>query len=105
MPQFDVHANPNIAQRQAYPWLVVMQSDQLSHHNTRLLMPLARLPHPPAAAPRRLSQPVVVNAETLYPAAHLCAAMPARLLRQPVVSLADQQAVLRDALDAVISGL
>lgn len=105
MAQFDVFANPNVAQREAYPYLVVMQSDQLSHHNTRLMMPLARLPHPPLDSPRRLSQPVVVDNETLYPAAHLCAALPVRFLRYPVLSLAPHSDVLRDALDAVISGL
>lgn len=105
MSQFDVYANPNVTQRGAYPYLVVMQSDQLSHHNTRLMMPLARLPRPPAESPRRLSQPVIVDSETLYPAAHLCAALPVRFLRHPVLSLAPQSAVLREALDAVISGL
>ncbi len=105
MAQFDLYPNPNVAQREAYPFLVVMQNDQLAHHNTRLVMPLARLPRPPVRAPRRLSQPVVVDAVTLYPAAHLCAALPVRLLGHPLRSLADQQAILRDALDAVISGV
>ncbi len=105
MAQFDVHPNPNVAQRPAFPFVVVVQSDQLDQHTTRLVMPLARLPRPPAALPRRLSQPVTVQSEALYPAAHLCGALPARLLRQPVANLKGQSQGIVDALDAVISGL
>ena len=105
MAQFDVHANPNVAQRPAFPFIVEMQSDQLAQHTTRLVMPLARLPRAPAAQPRRLSQPVTIDAEALYPAAHLCGALPARALRQPVGNLRAQSHFLVDALDAVISGL
>ena len=105
MAQFDAYANPNVQQRVAFPYLVVMQSDQLGHHTTRFAMPLARLPRPPAGLPRRLAQPVDIDGERLYPAAHLCAAVPAKLLRGPVASMRTQGDVLRDALDAVVSGI
>lgn len=42
----------------------------------------------PTGLPLRLAQPLVVDGEPLYPAAHPCAAIPAR--------------VLRDARDAVV---
>jgi hypothetical protein len=105
MAQFDAYENPNVAQRVSFPYLVVMQSDQLSHHSTRFAMPLSRLPRPPADLPRRLSQAVDIQGEVLYPAAHLCGAWPVQVLRTPVVSMRPQADVLRDALDAVISGL
>ena len=105
MAQFDVFDNPNIGQRGGFPFVVVMQSDQLSQHSTRLVMPLARMPRAPVEAPRRLSQVVRIGAESLYPAAHLCGALPARLLRHPTHSLRAQADVLRDALDAVVSGI
>jgi toxin CcdB len=105
MAQFDVYANPNAAQRQAFPFLVDMQSNQLSHFTTRLAMPLARLPAKPASAPRRLAQTVSIDGEALFPAAHLCAAMPARLLAKPVTSLVRDPSLLIDALDAVVSGV
>ena len=105
MAQFDVYANPNVPQRTAFPYLVVMQSDQLSRYSTRFVMPLARLPQPPVELPRRLSQPVEIEGEALYPAAHLCAALPSRLLRKPVMSIREQADIMRDALDAVVSGL
>jgi hypothetical protein len=105
MAQFDAFENPNPPQRAAFPYLVVMQSDQLSGHSTRLVMPLARLPRPPKLAPRRLSQAIELAGEWLYPAAHLCAAVPVKVLRRHVQSVRAQSDVLRDALDAVVSGI
>lgn len=105
MAQFDVYENPNRAQREGFPFLVVMQSDQLDHYSTRLVMPLTRMANPPVLLPRRLTQSVKVGGEALHPAAHLCAALPARLLRHPVASLLSQADTLRDAFDAVIAGV
>ena len=51
------------------------------------------------------TQAVLIEGERLYPAAHLCAALPARLLTHPVASLRAQAALLTDALDAVVSGV
>ena len=103
--QFDAYPNPNVAQREAFPFFVVLQSDQLSRHSTRLCMPLARLPRPPSAMPRRLTESVLIEGERLYLAAHLCAALPARLLKGPRIALRDRAALFTDALDAVLSGV
>ena len=105
MAQYDAYLNPNAVQREAFPYLVVLQSDQLDHYSTRLVMPLARLPRRPANAPRRLAQTVEVEGEHYYLAAHLCAPFPVKLLRKPAASLRHEAGVLRDALDAVISGV
>lgn len=105
MAQFDAFDNPNAAQREAYPYVVVLQSDLLDSYSTRLAMPLVRGPGPARRLPHRLAETVVVSGERLFLAAHLCAAVPARLLRRPVESLRDQSAAIRDALDAVVSGV
>lgn len=105
MPQFDAYVNPNHEQRAGFPYLVVLQSDQLDHYTTRLVMPLVRLSKTPERLPRRLTERVVVLGEPLYLAAHLSAALPARLLRKPVQSLRDQSDPIREALDAVLSGV
>jgi toxin CcdB len=105
MAQFDVFENPNVAQREAFPYLVSMQSEQLDHLATRFMMPLQRLSAAPRSAPRRLSQTVVVGDEAVYLAAHLCAPFPARVLRKPVASLAREAAVFIDALDAIVAGV
>jgi toxin CcdB len=103
--QYDVHANPNAQQRQAFPYLVELQSDQFSHYSTRLMMPLARLHGVPADLPRRLTGMVDVGGERLHLAAHLCAPFPAQLLRRSVASLGHQASAFVDALDAVLSGV
>jgi toxin CcdB len=103
--QYDVYANPNAQQRQAFPYLVELQSDQLDHYATRLMMPLARLSGAPAHLPRRLTETVEVEDEHLHLAAHLCAPVPAKLLRRPMTSLQHEASVFVDALDAVVSGV
>jgi len=105
MAQFDVYTNPTVASRDGFPYFVVLQCDQLDHLPTRWVMPLQRLENAPSEVPRRLAQTVLIKGESLHPAAHQCAAMPARLLRKPVASLVAEQGTLRDALDAVISGV
>ncbi|MFN7726909.1 MAG: CcdB family protein [Rubrivivax sp.] len=105
MAQFDVFENPNAAQRASFPYFVVLQSDQLDHFRTRLVMPLARLAAPPLEAPRRLAQTVQVRGERLHLAPHLTAALPTAALKQAVHSLRADAAVLVDALDAVVSGV
>ena len=75
MSQFDVYQNPSIAQRVVFPFLVQIQNDQLSIFSTRLVMPLQRLKVVPGALPRRLSQTVLVEGESLYLAAHFVAAI------------------------------
>jgi toxin CcdB len=103
--QYDVYGNPNALQSAAFPYLVDMQSSQLDHHSTRLIMPLARLPHAPHGMPRRLAQTVSIKGELCYLAAHLTAPFPAKLLRKPITSLRSEASNLVDALDAVISGI
>ncbi len=105
MAQFDAYENPSVAQREAFPYFVVLQSDQLDHFSTRLAMPLTRAPSPAAHTPKRLAQAVTVRGERLYLAPHLVAALPRNLLRRPVASLRGEAAALVDALDAVISGV
>lgn len=105
MAQYDVYANPTAAAREGFPYLVDLQSAQLNRLPTRLVMPLQRLPRPPEGLPRRLVQTVKVQGESLYLAAHQCAAVPATLLRRRVASVASQVATVIDALDAVVSGV
>ena len=103
--QFDLFENPNRAQRPGFPYLVVMQNDQSEHYSTRFVMPLARLVKLPAHLPRRLAQTVRIEGELLHPAAHLSASLPRQVLGASIGSLKAQADVLRDALDAVGSGV
>ena len=105
MPQFDAFENPNLAQRPAFPYFVVLQSDQFDHFHTCLTMPLSRSRLSGLKPPRRLSQTVHVKGENLYLAPHLLAALPKSVLKHCVVSLRTDAAIFIDALDAVVSGV
>jgi toxin CcdB len=103
MAQFDVYVNPTPGT--GFPFVLELQSPQLDRLPTRLVMPLQRLPRAPAGLPRRLVQTVHVQGEDLFLAAHQCAALPARVLRERVTNVAAQSALVIDALDAVVSGV
>jgi toxin CcdB len=105
MPQFDAFENPNLAQRPAFPYFVVLQSDQFDHFHTCLTMPLSRSRLSNLKPPRRLAQTVHVKGENLYLAPHLLAALPKSVLKHCVVSLRADAALFIDALDAVVSGV
>jgi toxin CcdB len=105
MPQFDIYANPNVAQREIFPFVVQIQHDFFEALPTRLVVPLQRARIPVEAFPRRLTETLRVEGEALFIAVHLAAALPARLLRHPVANAGEQHALLRDAIDAVVSGV
>ena len=105
MSQFDVYANPNVAQRQIFPYVVQIQHDFFEALPTRLVVPLQRARISADAFPRRLTETVRVEGEALFIAVHLAAALPTRILRHPVTSVGEQHTLLRDAMDVVISGV
>lgn len=105
MAQYDVYKNPSLAQREAYPYMVDIQNDIFGNYVTRLVMPLQRFKSVPSSLPRRLRTPLVIVGESLYLAPHLCAAFPIRALGKTVTQVAQQQALIVDALDAVVSGV
>lgn len=105
MAQFDVYENPDVPQRGGFPYLVVLQSDLLSDLTTRLVMPLARTSASSQKLPWRLSGGIEIKGETLYLIAHQCAPLPAKLLKKVICNVSPQADLLRDALDAVLSGV
>ena len=104
MSQFDIYANPNVAQRQIFPFVVQVQHDFFEALPTRLVVPLQRARISADAFPRRLTETIRVEGESLFIAVHLAAALPARILRQPVAHVGEQHTLLRDAMDALITG-
>jgi hypothetical protein len=105
MAQYDVYKNPSALQREAYPYMVDIQNNIFANYVTRLTMPVQRFKTKPAILPRRLRTPLVIEGEALYVAPHLCAAFPVKALGRVVTQVADQQAVIVDALDAIVSGV
>ena len=105
MPQYDVYVNPNPRSRESVPYVVDVQSSLLSVLRTRLAMPLSRVGIDASGMPRRLAPQFVVAGERLALHPHAAAGIDARLLRGPVASLAEYVGEIRDALDAVVSGI
>ena len=105
MAQFDVYPNPSPRSRDWVPYVVDVQSDLLAELRTRLVMPLTRVGADLSQAPRRLAPHFVVEGERLMLQPQASAGIDARLLRKPVASLAMHAGEIRDAMDAVISGI
>ena len=63
--QFDVHENPSPRMRDAYPYVVDVQSDLLSSLPTRMVVPLAITSLGAKDLPRVLCPVVHVNGQAL----------------------------------------
>lgn len=105
MAQYDVYPNPSLRSRDWVPYVIDVQSDLLSALRTRLVMPLSRVGVDVAQAPRRLAPIFVIDGERLALQPQTAAGLEARLLKQPVASLLAHAGEIRDALDAVVSGV
>lgn len=104
MAQFDVHPNPVPAARQAYPWVVVMQSNVAASSRSRLVAPMAPreafAPSPGRLAP--VARFVDADYVVLVPA---LVSIPARDLETPTGSIAAHRAELLAAIDLLFYGV
>ncbi len=105
MPQFDVYLNPQVAARNATPYVVDMQSTFVDLLPTRLVAPLSRLGSGRLRLPVNLCPSFAVGNETLTLRPYLAAPMDARLLGKPVASLKHRGSELIASFDAVLSGM
>ena len=105
MAQFDVYRNPNPRSKDTVPYIVDVQSALLDALPTRLVMPLSRAGVMAVGMPQRLVPVFSVEGEKLALHAHQSAGIDARLLKKRVASIRQHAGEIRDALDAVISGI
>jgi len=105
MAQYDVYPNPSARSQAGMPYVVDVQSRLLGELRTRLVVPLARDAGSPSPRPTRLAPTFEIEGQTVFAQPWLAAPLDARLLKQPVASLAHCGAALRDALDAVCAGV
>ncbi len=104
MARFDVYRNPG-AQADHVPYLVDVQSEVLSALDTRIVIPLRRLSNfPQTRLPNNL-MPVVTIAEVecILETSKL-AAVPVRILKSPIDSLAANHFEITGALDFLFQG-
>jgi toxin CcdB len=95
MARFDVYEG-------AGTYLLDCQADILDHLETRFVVPLFPADNVPRA--NRLNPLLNVAGRPFVMATQLASAMPARELREPVDSLADEHDVIIGAFDMLITG-
>lgn len=87
------------------PYLLDVQSDLLHGLDTRIVIPLRRRDRFPASRiPQRLTPVFEVEGVDCMLETPKLAAVPLRLLKQPVKSLAAEQAAIAGALDFLFQG-
>lgn len=104
MARFDVYANPG-SQAATTPYLVDVQSDLLDGLDRRMVIPLRSVKHfPNVALPSRLTPVLKVKGLACLLETPKMAAVPRRVLKAPVLSLASEQDQITAALDFLFQG-
>lgn len=104
MARFEVYRNDS-AQAGDVPYLLDVQSDLLHGLETRVVVPLRRRDRFPAVpVPERLMPGFEIEGTAYLMETPKLAAVPLRLLKTPVVSLAENQAAITGALDFLFQG-
>ncbi|NIJ47708.1 CcdB family protein [Rhizomicrobium electricum] len=101
--QFDVFANPDPASVKTHPYLIVLQSDQLSRLNTRVVAPLVS----PKSIPffERLTPGLDVNGDHFVIDPTNIGAVPERVLKKRVANLESERYRILAAVDMVFVGV
>jgi toxin CcdB len=100
--QFDVVDNPDPNDAAERPYLVVLQSDLVSHLNSTIVAPLVPREHMQGA--RRLNPVLAVDGRDYWLATHELFAVDQRMLRGRVATLADHRDAIIAAIDFVFLG-
>lgn len=104
MARFDAFRNSG-PHADDVPYLLDVQSDLLQGLDTRVVIPLRRRDRFPAnKIPQRLTPVFEVEGIACLLETPKLAAVPLRLLKQPVCSLATEQAAITSALDFLFQG-
>lgn len=104
MARFDVYPNPG-SHVATTPYLLDVQSDLLDGLDSRMVVPLRNLAHFPAVKlPTRLTPVLTIEGQDFLLETPKMGAVPKRILKTPVTSLADEQAQITAALDFLFQG-
>jgi toxin CcdB len=104
MPRFDVYLNTG-TQAAVTPYLLDVQSDLLQGLETRIVVPLRRRDRFPAVnLPANLMPVIEIEGIECLLETPKLAAVPLRLLKTPVTSLAARQFEITAALDFLFQG-
>ena len=104
MARFDVYANPG-PQANTTPYLLDVQSNLLDGLDSRMVIPLRGLAHfANVKIPTRLMPVVSIHGKDCLLETPKMAAVPLRILKDRVASLAADQARITAALDFLLQG-
>ena len=104
MARFDIYSNPG-KNRESIPYLLDVQSDLLDGLDSRMVVPLRSLAHfPKVKLPTRLTPVLTIEGQDFLLETPKMGAVPKRILKTPVTSLADEQAQITAALDFLFQG-
>lgn len=104
MARFDVYANPG-RHANTTPFLLDVQSDLLNGLDSRMVIPLRNLQHfPKVTLPTRLTPVLTINGQDYFLETPKMGAVPVRVLKTPVASLADEQVQITQALEFLFQG-
>ncbi|MCL1859948.1 MAG: CcdB family protein [Proteobacteria bacterium] len=106
MAKYDVFPNPGAHARIA-PYLLDAQSDLLDGLESRVVIPLRRLRDFPSTVkrPERLLPALQIGDEAFFLDVPQMGAVPTRILRHPVASLASEHDRIAAALDFLFQGV
>jgi len=105
MRQFDVYANTSKTTRNAYPFIVDIQSDTVSEIATRIVVPLGRKANLRNEQLTRLTPEVTYEGEELLLLVPQIASMPTKTLKNPIGSLSHLRDEIVAALDFAVTGI
>jgi len=104
MARFDVYANPG-SHAATTPYLLDVQSDLLDGLDSRMVIPLRRLAcFPQVKLPTRLTPVLTIEGEGFLLETPKMSAVPQRILKLPMTSLAHEQAQITSAIDFLFQG-
>ena len=104
MARFDVYANPGNPSSTT-PYLLDVQSDLLDGLDSRMVVPLRSLKHfPKVKLSLRLTPVLAIDGEDFLLETPKMGAVPLKVLKSPVTSLAQEQEQITAALDFLFQG-
>ncbi len=104
MARFDVYPNPGQSAANT-PYLLEVQSDLLDGLNTTVVVPLCR-EHAFAKIklPMRLTPVLTIKGENFLMETPKLAAVPRKMLKNPITNLNAEQSIITNALDFLFQG-
>lgn len=104
MARFDVYANSG-SQAATTPYLLDVQSDLLDGLDSRMVIPLRSVKHfPKVKLSTRLTPVLTIKGQDFLLETPKMGAVPQRVLKKAVTSLASEQAQITAALDFLFQG-